>query len=60
MDIPLKDLKLSARAGICPWWLINAIFTGIVVLVMVAVMGSRGIRGSIIGQLPGRDKKKKE
>jgi len=38
-------------------WLKKLYFTGIVVLVMVPVMGSGGIRGSIIGQLLGMQKK---
>ena len=37
-------------------WLKNLYFTGIVVLVMMPVMGSGGIRGSIIGNLLGMQK----
>jgi hypothetical protein len=37
-------------------WLKKIYFTGIVVLVMVPVLGSGGIRGSIIGQLLGMQK----
>ncbi|MDD1696238.1 MAG: small multi-drug export protein [Methanoregula sp.] len=37
-------------------WVKNLYFTGIVVLVMVPVMGSGGIRGSIIGNLLGMQK----
>lgn len=37
-------------------WLKKLYFTGIVILVMVPVMGSGGIRGSIIGQLLGMEK----
>ena len=38
-------------------WLKRLYFTGIVILVMVPVLGSGGIRGSIIGQLLGMEKK---
>jgi uncharacterized membrane protein len=38
-------------------WIKKLYFTGIVVLVMVPVLGSGGIRGSIIGQLLGMEKK---
>ena len=37
-------------------WLKRIYFAGIVVLVMVPVLGSGGIRGSIIGQLLGMQK----
>ena len=37
-------------------WLKRIYFTGMVVLVMVPVLGSGGIRGSIIGQLLGMQK----
>jgi hypothetical protein len=37
-------------------WLKKIYFAGIVVLVMVPVLGSGGIRGSIIGQLLGMQK----
>jgi len=38
-------------------WIKKLYFTGIVILVMVPVLGSGGIRGSIIGQLLGMEKK---
>ena len=37
-------------------WVKNLYFTGIVVLVMMPVMGSGGIRGTIIGNLLGMQK----
>jgi uncharacterized membrane protein len=37
-------------------WIKNLYFTGIVVLVMMPVMGSGGIRGTIIGNLLGMQK----
>ncbi len=38
-------------------WIKKLYFTGIVILVMMPVLGSGGIRGSIIGQLLGMEKK---
>jgi len=66
MDIPGRGFKSIRTRG--DWFMVvknNSVFTGIVVPEMVPLMGSMGIRGSIIGMslmlgAPQQGKKKRE
>jgi hypothetical protein len=53
----LEGFTRSGREFICSHaWIRNLYFSGIVLLVMVPVFGSGGIRGSVIGRLLGMER----